>query len=63
VLRQNEESYTKYSKKNVYTNTRRTVIKGQRRVEEALFIKQRYLMEMPVNDGGGDYDDLLLRGI
>jgi hypothetical protein len=47
----------------VYTNTRGTVIKGQRGVEEALFIKQPHLMEMPVNDGGGDYDVLLLREI
>lgn len=43
----------------MYTNTRGTVIKGQRRVEEALFINQPHLMEMPVNGGGGDYDVLL----
>lgn len=62
MVRQNEEGYTKQSKKNVDTNTRGTVIREQRRVEEALFIKQPHLMEMPVN-GGGDYDVLLLREI
>jgi hypothetical protein len=38
VVRKNEEGYTKQSNENVDTNTRGRVVKGQRRVEEALFI-------------------------
>lgn len=49
--------------RNMLTQIQEAQLSKDRRIEEAFFIKQPHLMEMPVNGFGGDYDVLFLREI